>query len=421
MLRKIFFWLHLAAGLSAGLVIAIMSFTGAAIAFEKNLIAWAERDVRRIVPPPEISNSKSQIPNPDTELSNPKSEIQNRKFTRIPLRALLARVREKEPATRLTGLTVSADPTAAIALTLGRDNVYYANPYTGELNKRVTTPLHDFMHLMEDWHRFLGFGGASTRPVGKAITGACNLAFLFLALSGLYLWWPRNWTWRGIKALAVFNFRLAGKARDFNWHNSIGFWTAPLLIVLTLTAIPISYRWGNAFVYHLTGTEPPGPNPGTTHLTGPTNPDPGAKPLGYDALLATVQNQIPHWSEITFRLGNSRSPRRDSRPSSTSENPESSSPQPIAIVVRTPDAWPLFSTTTLSLDPFTAAILRQETFADQNAGRRLRSWTRFLHTGEALGWPGQFLAALASLGALFLVWTGLALTFRRFFPPKQIP
>jgi uncharacterized iron-regulated membrane protein len=41
---------------------------------------------------------------------------------------------------------------------------------------------------------------------------------------------------------------------------------------------------------------------------------------------------------------------------------------------------------------------------------------RFLHTGEALGWPGKLLAALASLGGAFLVWTGFALAWRRFFP-----
>jgi uncharacterized iron-regulated membrane protein len=291
---------------------------------------------------------------------------------------------------------------------------------------------------MERWHRFLGFTGEDSRPVGKAITGACNITFLFLVVSGLYLWWPRNWSWRGFKALAVFNFRLTGKVRDFNWHNSIGLWTAPLLIVLTLTAIPISYRWGNTFVYRLTGTEPPAqgasPEPGSAApaITVPT-PDANAKPLSYDVLLTAVQTEFPHWSEISFRLGNARgpstggAPRREGAPSadsrSSGEKREPSAissdrprtPQAVNVTVRTADQWPLFSTTTLALDPFTGAVLRKEIFIDQNAGRRLRSWTRFLHTGEALGWPGKLLATLASLGALVLVWTGFALTWRRFF------
>ena len=51
MLRSVFFWLHLAAGLVAGLVIAVMSFTGAALAFENEIVEWAERDVRRVEAP----------------------------------------------------------------------------------------------------------------------------------------------------------------------------------------------------------------------------------------------------------------------------------------------------------------------------------------------------------------------------------
>lgn len=421
MLRKTFFWLHLVAGLIAGLVVAVMSFTGAALAFEKDLVAWAERDVRRVVPPADATQ-------------------------RVPLRDLLASVREKEPETRPTAITVSADPAAAVAITFGRDNIYYANPYTGELLKPASTSMRDFMQLMERWHRFLGFAGESSRPIGKAITGACNLAFLFLAVSGLYLWWPRNWSWRGFKAIAVFNFRLIGRARDFNWHNSIGLWTAPLLIALTLTAVPISYRWGNNLVYRLTGTEPPVQGQGPGVAAGPTvtvpTPEPGAKPLTQDALLASVQTANPGWTDITFRLGNTRGmgggQRRESQPASApseisteaagrhSANSKSQipnipseqrprTPQAVNVSVRIADQWPLFSTTTLAFDPFTGAVLKKETFADQNVGRRLRSWTRFLHTGEAFGFAGKLVAALACLGALFLVWTGFALSWRRFF------
>ena len=50
-----------------------------------------------------------------------------------------------------------------------------------------------------------------------------------------------------------------------------------------------------------------------------------------------------------------------------------------------------------------------------NAGRRLRSWIRFSHTGEAGGIPGETIAALASLGACFLAWTGISLAIRRLW------
>jgi len=39
---------------------------------------------------------------------------------------------------------------------------------------------------------------------------------------------------------------------------------------------------------------------------------------------------------------------------------------------------------------------------------------RPVHTGEAVGVVGQMVAALASAGGVVLVWTGLALAWRRF-------
>ena len=52
MFRQTVFWIHLVAGLISGLVIAIMCFTGTVLAFEKQLVAWSERDARQIAPPP---------------------------------------------------------------------------------------------------------------------------------------------------------------------------------------------------------------------------------------------------------------------------------------------------------------------------------------------------------------------------------
>ncbi|HEY9509370.1 MAG TPA: PepSY domain-containing protein, partial [Verrucomicrobiae bacterium] len=92
---------------------------------------------------------------------------------------------------------------------------------------------------------------------------------------------------------------------------------------------------------------------------------------------------------------------------------------PVSITVRERGAWPLFSSVNLTLDPFTGEVLRKESFSDYNLGRQVRSWTRFLHTGEALGNIGQIVAGLASLLSLLLVWTGFALAWRRFFGRKK--
>ncbi len=430
-MRRALFWLHLVAGLVAGLLIALLCFTGVVLAFEKQIVAYVGRDAATVSIP---ANA-----------------------TPLPLDELASRARAAQPDARLTAITVRPDPAARVTFAFGRETTLLADPYTGELRLPGAARTHAFMHLMTDLHRTLGFHAEATRPVGKAITGAANVAFLVLAITGLYLWWPRTWSWRGLKAVATLNLRLSGKARDWNWHNALGLWSAPVLIVLTLTALPISYRWANNLLYTLTGAVPPAQNAGPS--AQPPSPDvpqppPGARPLSLDALLAAARAATHNWTEITLRLGGGReagsrpepsvnrqrrqapdtatlppstataptaaatpaasSPAGTSEPS-TAEPPRPRSPQAVAVAVHTADQSPRFAPTTLHLDPFTGAVLRTDTFSDQPVARRLRSWARFLHTGEALGWPGQLVAALASAAGLVLVWTGFALSWRRFF------
>jgi uncharacterized iron-regulated membrane protein len=416
--RRILFWMHLVAGLVAGISIGIMCFTGTIIAFEDELVAWSERDARAVTPGPDAA--------------------------RLSVADLQHRLREAQPEFRATSVTLRNDPRAAVAFSAGRDGGYYVNPYTGEVRQPASTKTHDFMELMLQWHRFLGRSG-DQRPAGKAINGACNLAFFFLALSGLYLWMPRTWSWRGVKAVAFFNRQAAGKARDFNWHNVIGVWSAPVLIVLTLTAVPISYRWGSNLVYQLMGEQPPAQPASGAAPAAPLveikRPSPDAHPLTADAIVAQVQEKFPRWEQITLRSGNpSRGGPAPASPPAGSANartarPETAgegrrpdgpggstgqrSPQPLTVTVREPGSWPRTATTTLTLNPFTGEELKREGFGDLSAGRQLRTWTRFLHTGQALGWAGQFIAGLACLGGCFLVYTGFALSWRRFFSKKK--
>lgn len=442
MFRSILFWVHLVAGLISGVSIGIMCFTGTTLAFEKELIAWSERDARQIAAP--AADAK-----------------------RIPLEELQAKFRAAQPDARPQSLVFQNDARAAIAFTAGRgaSGSYYVNPYTAEVRQPQSASMSEFMHTMTDFHRFLGFHGEESRPRGKLINGICNIAFCVLAITGLYLWMPRRWSWRALKPVIWFRQNNTSKARDFNWHNVIGFWSAPVLIVLTLTAIPISFRWGANLIYTLTGTEAPaqgqggGGGPGGFG-GGPaievTPPSPDAKPLSQDALIASVQKQVPNWETLTLRVGNAapggrgggrggrgeggrgegaRSGAARGGPASAAPGPDgstpaapraadtqaprSTTPTAVTFTVRESDSWPRTANTTLSVNPYTGEILRRTGYADQNAAQRMRSWTRFLHTGEALGNLGQFVAGLACLGGVVLVYTGFALSWRRFFGKKR--
>lgn len=380
--RSVLFWLHLAAGLIAGLVVGLLCATGTALAFEKQILAWAERDVRRITPPP------------------PPAE-------RLSLTELTERVRRFEPV-RPQAITFSSDPHDAVAFSLSRESTVYVNPYTGEVRRPASTVVHTFLRTMIEWHRWLALSG-DQRPLGKAITGAANLVFLILAATGLYLWWPRSLSWRGVRAVAVLNWRLVGKARDFNWHNVVGLWSAPILIVLTLTALPISYRWAGELTYTLTGTPLPASGPQSSGAPPPSAkvpvPPAGTPALPLATLLDAAKRATPDWTTLTLRAPTRIDP---------------ANPAPVAIVAREKRTWPRTATTTLQYDPFTGQLLQRDGYHDLPAARQLRLWTRYLHTGEALGLWGQFFAGLASLGGCVLVYTGFALAWRRFFAPKKL-
>ncbi len=414
--RSVLFWTHLVCGLVAGLSIGIMCFTGATLAFESEMVSWAERDARRVDVPADAR--------------------------RLPIDELQKKIREAQPDARPSGIAISNDPRDAIVFQLGRDGALYANPYTGEIRTPASTRVHDFLHTMEDWHRVLAMGG-DNRPIGKAINGACNLAFFGLAVTGLYIWMPRSWSWRSVRAVGLFKGGLSGKARDFNWHNVIGLWSAPVLIVLTLTAVPISYRWGTNLIFKIAGEEVPAQvQPGMNGLTSPAvevpKPEPGTRPLSQEALIAAVQAQFPRWELLTLRTGGGqRGPganaggarpanqNQENRPANAGERPARSEgdrargegrvPQAVTIIVKEPGSWPRTATTTVSLNPFTGGVLKREGYADLPKSRQIRSWTRFLHTGQALGLVGQLVAGLACLGGCVLVYTGFALAWRRFF------
>ena len=100
--------------------------------------------------------------------------------------------------------------------------------------------------------------------------------FLFIVLSGMYLWLPRVWKWIQFKNVLWFRGGLAPKARDFNWHNVIGIWSAIPLAIVVAGAMPISYPWASNLVYRMVGDTPPPPAPaaagGADRLNGASRP-----------------------------------------------------------------------------------------------------------------------------------------------------
>jgi uncharacterized iron-regulated membrane protein len=411
-LRRIIFWLHLTAGVVAGTVILVMSVTGVLLAFERQIITFAERAARTVNPPPAGA-------------------------PRFSLDTLVANTRETVEGAP-SAVTLSADPTTATMVSFGREQTVFVDPYTGVVRGNGVLRVRGFFHVVTDWHRWLGTHGDS-RDIGRAVTGACNAAFMVLVISGFYLWWPRRWTRLALKTVTIPRRTLQGKPRDWNWHNAFGFWSALVLLFITVTGLVISYQWAGNLIYTLTGSEPP-PTPqrpfagpaaeGSAGRGGTMSGAAGAPPnsrvgrqpcaegagvrerrgraahaaqsvatparASLDALFATAVQQAPHWRLMTMRL------------------PQHGASQ-VTVMIEEAQALHPYPRSTLTLDAATAGVVKWEPFASYNLGRTIRFWVRPVHTGEAGGFIGQLTAALGSAGGAALVYTGLALAWRRFW------
>lgn len=362
--RKIIFWLHLCSGALAGIFIFVMCVTGALIAFESNILAWVESDQRYVQAPTENA-------------------------PKLSVKEVLEKFLEKNPDAKPSSVTIQNDAKAAISLSAGREGKFYINPYTAEITGKGAEKWQKIFGFFESVHRWLALSG-DARTVGKSLNDAANFLFLFLAVSGLYIWFPRKTAWRNFRAVLWFRRGLKGKARNFNWHNTIGFWSSLILMILTLTGVIISYQWAGNLLYTLTGNEPP------QQQQRPPNQNEKQEFVVPENLNEIFEKAANHtnWQTISLRFPISN----DSASFTVDEGVY----------------WNRFGRSTLTIDTKTAEITKWESYGEQNAARRLRSWARFTHTGETFGFIGQFIAFLACIGGAFLVWTGISLALRRF-------
>ena len=371
--RKVLFWMHLFAGVVAGTVILVMCVTGTLLTFQQSVLRFIERD-QRFVSLPESGAA------------------------RLDVDALLAQVRLAVPDAAPTTVTLDSDPRAAASVAIGAQGTLFVDPYTGRVLGTGSARARGFYRSVTNWHRWLAVEGEG-RATARAITGACNTAFLVLAVTGLYLWMPRQWKWRHVAPVIWFRRGLRGKPRDFNWHNTVGLWSAPILIVLTTTGMVISYPWASNLVYTLTGSPRPSAPAGRGggggrggEVRDATPPVPQAR---LAAMFAAAEQQVPQWRTMIIRL--------PPRPGG-----------PVAFSMSDREHWNSFARSTLTLDGATGSTIRWEPYADSSRGQKVRGWMRFAHTGELGGLVGEALAGLATAGGALLVWTGVALALRRF-------
>jgi uncharacterized iron-regulated membrane protein len=246
-------WLksHLYVGLTIGIVLFVVAVSGAALVFEDN-IDRARHPSLAYVTPGERS---------------------------LPLQELIARVTRAYPAAQLGSVSFPETPNHSLQLSarIKQETLsIYVNEYTGQvLGDRSAAEreasLGRRIHLL---HTRL-FGG----QIGEWIVGVITFLTLFMATTGLVLWWPRK----------IFSVKTRASWRriNFDLHNVFGLYASAVFLFIALTGMMISFEQiTDPLITRLNATPLP-------EIPKQSTVVPGAVSMSADALAERAKASLP--------------------------------------------------------------------------------------------------------------------------------
>ena len=352
--KRVFFRLHWIVGISAGLVLGVVGFTGGVLGCEEPVLRWL---------------------NPQFQVA-----AENRVALPPDRWVALARVAHPESAVRNV-LWAGADEAVRLRMTRegGRGFEIALDPYDGEI---LGVPRGTgFFASVEQIHRTLAAG-----PVGKQIVGASTIALLVMIVTGVYLRWPRRW----LSVSAWLNPNLRAKGRGLLWqlHAVAGTWLLVFYLSAALTGLWWSYDFYRSAVNSLAGVPTPAKRqpPAAIDKSAPS----GSVDRAWSAFLAAA----PDATQASF-------------------SPSGKADAPLEIRYQTPSSAHDRAWNTLKIDLATGAIVANELFSDLPRGRRFVAALFPFHSGSFFGVSGRALMAIASLLMPFFSITGLWLWLLR--------
>lgn len=399
-IKKWVFWTHLIAGLIAGIFVLCMSFTGVLLTYERQIVEFSER--LHDVEPAKLSTDVSETAvqhegegigeNTDTQAhSAARARISTDEVVTI-----LQALKPNEPHIYVRWVNREG---AAVPAWAGRHS-FLLHPYTGEIIREGEGMVEKFFHVVTDFHRYLSLAG-DYRVVGKNITAYANLVFLFLIVSGLYLWLPKRLNLRALKQQFLLSKTYQNSHhRNRQWHVVFGIWCLIPLFVIALTATIFHFDWANKAIYGAFGESVPAreQHEEITSLAADVVP--------YETLFNSAQhhanaNGYADWYSMWMEIGEDIQEARFFIDKSIGHRQEL--------------AYSLF------FDTQTGEVTKVLRKQDWSPGGQAWGTARFLHTGEYFGVVGQTVAGVVSLLACVLVYTGIVLAWRRLVSePKRL-
>ena len=357
-LRPYFAKLHRWLGLASGLVVFVVSLTGAIFAFQDEI-----RDA-----------------------TQPWRHVTGAGVAYLPPSRLLAAAVARHPGATASYVTyMGPGRSAAVYLTdkAGGSYAAFLDPYSGrwlhEQNLR-----RDFFTVVQQIHMYLLLPPA----VAKWVVGGSVLIFVGLLVTGIVLWWLRRKTDRR----RSFTIKWGARWRRVNYdlHNVLGFYVAGVALVLALTGLVMTFEWVSNAMYVVSNL-------------GRAYPQEKAVPAVATAAAVPVGPLI---DQLYYQMR---------RASPAAEMLYVPAPGPVGAPV-----YALTYRRALHYDhrdeyyfhPVSGRLLRRLPHAAKSNGAKLNDLNYDLHTGQLLGLGGKIVAFLASLLAAslpvtgFLVWWG---------------
>ncbi|UYQ91333.1 PepSY domain-containing protein [Chitinophaga horti] len=211
-MKKIFGWLHLWLGLVSGIVVFIISITGA-------IYAW-QPEISEFTQPYRFVTVENKPYKPVTDIRAAAEQAMNgKKAFRILYeeagKAPVVQFYQKEPYYYF--------------------NVY-VNPYTGKVQK-VLDRKDEFFSFIIEGHMYLWL----PKDLGHVVVSYGTLIFLVMLVTGIVLWWPRN------KARRKTSYRIkwdaSPKRLNYDLHNVLGFYASWIVLFAALTGLVWSFQW----------------------------------------------------------------------------------------------------------------------------------------------------------------------------------
>ena len=222
MFSKINAWLHLWLGIGSGIIVLIISLTGAMLVFESEITSMASPWLHA-------------------------SPVGNQ--PQLPPSVLYKSVQQQMPGKVINSIWYNGPDRTALVSIKKSDSLVYVNPYNAKL---VAVVDHEnFFHIIEEGHFHLWL----PEEIGEVLTGWGTFIFFFLLISGLILWYPKKWNKANRNKSFKVKWNASFKRLNYDLHNVLGFYALIVALLLAFTGLCMSFNWFRDGVYWASGGE----------------------------------------------------------------------------------------------------------------------------------------------------------------------